>query len=187
MPREGEQHAGIPLRNCDWPTGSPEPAQGRKHTLGTSLPEGRDLRRRARAPHLAAGAAPWHRSWMDRALQPLDPDGRATKIGKKGRGEVMTRDSMRMQARPLAATSQSTAPPAQVSQQPSPRIHYLDWLRVLALLGVFLYHAVHPFDTLEWHVKNADQSELITGVLVFFYPWGLGLFFLLAGAGAFFS
>jgi hypothetical protein len=112
---------------------------------------------------------------MDRALQPSDPDGRATKIGKKGRGGVMTRDSMRMQARPLAATSQPTAPPAQVRQQPSQRIHYLDWLRVLALVGVFLYHAVRPFDTLEWHVKNADQSELISVVLVFFSAWGLGL------------
>ena len=57
----------------------------------------------------------------------------------------MTPDSMRMQARPLAATSQPTAPPAQVRQQPSQRIHYLDWLRVLALVGVFLYHAVRPF------------------------------------------
>ena len=73
----------------------------------------------------------------------------------------MTRDSMRMQARPLAATSQPTAPPAEAHQSPSERIHYLDWLRVLALLGVFLYHAVHPFDTLEWHVKNADQSQLM--------------------------
>jgi peptidoglycan/LPS O-acetylase OafA/YrhL len=99
----------------------------------------------------------------------------------------MTRDSMRMQARPLAATSQPTAPPAQAHQLPSERIHYLDWLRVLALVGVFLYHAVHPFDTLDWHVKNANQSQLISVVLVFFYPWGLGLFFLLAGAGAFLS
>jgi hypothetical protein len=99
----------------------------------------------------------------------------------------MARDSMRMQARPLAATSQPTAPPAQVRQQPSQRIHYLDWLRVLALVGIFLYHGVHPFDTLEWHVKNADQSQLISVVLVFFSAWGLGLFFLLAGAGAFFS
>ncbi len=99
----------------------------------------------------------------------------------------MTHGSMRVQAQPLAATSQSAVPPGQVLRQPSERIHYLDWLRVLALLGVFLYHAVHPFDTLDWHVKNAEQSELITGLLVFFYPWGLGLFFLLAGAGACFS
>jgi glucans biosynthesis protein C len=90
-------------------------------------------------------------------------------------------------ARPRVATSQPTAPPTEVHQPPSARIHYLDWLRVLALLGVFLYHAVHPFDTLDWHVKNASQSELLTTLMVFFYPWGLGFFFLLAGAGAFFS
>jgi hypothetical protein len=47
----------------------------------------------------------------------------------------MTHGSMRMQARPLAATSQPTAPPAQVPQQPSPQIQFLDWLRVLALVG----------------------------------------------------
>jgi glucans biosynthesis protein C len=104
----------------------------------------------------------------------------------------MTHDSMRMQAQrmqgqPLAATSQPTAPPADGRQPPSERIHYLDWLRILALGGVFLYHAVHPFDTLDWHVKNAQQSELISVILVFFSAWGLGLFFLLAGAGTFFS
>lgn len=87
----------------------------------------------------------------------------------------------------------STTAPTRVAPAPasSPagkaRVHYLDWLRVLALLGVFLYHAVHPFDTLDWHVKNADQSQLISVVLVFFSAWGLGLFFLLAGAGACFS
>lgn len=33
----------------------------------------------------------------------------------------------------------------QTSAKPA-RLHYLDWLRVLAILGVFFYHAVHPFD-----------------------------------------
>jgi len=28
------------------------------------------------------------------------------------------------------------------------RLHYLDWLQVLAVLGVFLFHAGHPFDDL---------------------------------------
>jgi peptidoglycan/LPS O-acetylase OafA/YrhL len=36
------------------------------------------------------------------------------------------------------------------------RLHYLDWLRVLAILMVFLFHAVHPFDFGEWHVKNVE-------------------------------
>ncbi|MGH2659728.1 MAG: acyltransferase family protein [Actinomycetota bacterium] len=90
-------------------------------------------------------------------------------------------------APPLLATKERAAGPADVRRQPLERIYYLDWLRVLALFGVFLYHAVHPFDTMDWHLKNAEQTDVITGVLVFFLPWGLGLFFLLAGSGAFFS
>jgi len=38
------------------------------------------------------------------------------------------------------------------------RVHYLDWLRVLAVLGVFLYHAGHPFDTTGWHVKKTARA-----------------------------
>jgi fucose 4-O-acetylase-like acetyltransferase len=62
-------------------------------------------------------------------------------------------------------------------------LHYVDWLRVLAILGVFLFHAVHPFDATPWHIKNADTSLVVTlAFVVFLYPWGMPLFFLLAGA-----
>jgi glucan biosynthesis protein C len=72
--------------------------------------------------------------------------------------------------------------------QKSVRLHYLDWLRVLAILGVFLFHAVHPFDATDWHIKNADQSLIVTLVFVIFlYPWGMPLFFLLSGAGSWFA
>jgi peptidoglycan/LPS O-acetylase OafA/YrhL len=63
------------------------------------------------------------------------------------------------------------------------RLNSLDWLRVLALLGVFVYHGLRPFDTEDWHVKNAEQSSAIT-VLLALIAWGLALFFLLAGAGS---
>ncbi|MFN8486235.1 MAG: hypothetical protein U0350_01505 [Caldilineaceae bacterium] len=44
---------------------------------------------------------------------------------------------------------------------PAVRLHYLDWLRLLAIFGVFLYHAVHPFDFTNWHIKNAELSVTI--------------------------
>jgi glucan biosynthesis protein C len=70
----------------------------------------------------------------------------------------------------------------------SARLYYLDWLRVLAILGVFLFHAVHPFDATDWHIKNAEQSLAVTLVfVVFLYPWGMPLFFLLSGAGSRFA
>ena len=67
------------------------------------------------------------------------------------------------------------------------RVHWLDWLRLISLFGVFVFHALHPFDQFDWHVKNREQSEILSLILAFLFPWGLGLFFLLAGAGAFFS
>jgi glucans biosynthesis protein C len=67
----------------------------------------------------------------------------------------------------------------------APRVNYLDWLRVLAVAGVFVFHAMHPFDTADWHVKNAEQTDALLIVLAFLGSWGLAFFFLIAGAGSF--
>lgn len=73
------------------------------------------------------------------------------------------------------------------SDQNPGRLYYLDWLRVIAVFGVFLFHAVHPFDHLAWHIKNAEQSDIVTYFLVFIYPWGMPFFFLLSGGAAYFA
>ena len=81
-----------------------------------------------------------------------------------------------------------TDSPAKGPAVKSARLHYLDWLRVLLILGVFLYHAVHPFDSaVDWHIKNAEQSDAVTVFLLLVYPWGIPLFFLVAGAGSKFA
>lgn len=67
------------------------------------------------------------------------------------------------------------------------RLHYLDWLGVLLVLGVFLFHAVHPFDTIAWHIKNPEQSEVVTYMIGFFFMWGMPLFFLVGGVGSQFA
>ncbi len=67
------------------------------------------------------------------------------------------------------------------------RLYYLDWLRVTAILGVFLYHAIHPFDLTDWHVKNAELSLPLTAFLLSFAPWGMPFFFLIAGTGTRFA
>jgi glucan biosynthesis protein C len=80
-----------------------------------------------------------------------------------------------------------------VSQQTDPaasravRLHYLDWLRVIATLGVFLFHASNVFNTAKFEIKNAEVSETITIIQGFFFPWGMPLFFLVAGAGSWFA
>jgi glucan biosynthesis protein C len=74
-----------------------------------------------------------------------------------------------------------------ITPRPPVRLHYLDWLRVLAIFGVFLFHAVHAFDISPWTIKNAELSETVTVFLGLLFPWGMPFFFLIAGAGSWFA
>jgi len=68
------------------------------------------------------------------------------------------------------------------------RLYYLDWLRVLLLFGVFVYHVFRVFDPLiNWHIMNAERSDAILSILLLVNPWGIPLFFLVAGAGSGFA
>src|SRR5436305_4857874 len=67
------------------------------------------------------------------------------------------------------------------------RLHYLDWLRVLAVLGVFYAHAVDIFDMYHWHIRGAEQNTRLMALVVFGTQWGMSLFFLLAGSSAWFA
>jgi surface polysaccharide O-acyltransferase-like enzyme len=67
------------------------------------------------------------------------------------------------------------------------RLYYLDWIRVLAVFGVFMFHALHAFDAIPWVIKNEETSFAITGILMLFFPWGLPLFFMVAGASTQFA
>ena len=84
---------------------------------------------------------------------------------------------------PTDSTSNTTS-----AGSKSGRLYYLDWLRVILIFGVFLYHAIHPFVlNLDWQIKNAEQSEAFMAILLTVNPWGIPLFFLVAGAGSYFA
>jgi peptidoglycan/LPS O-acetylase OafA/YrhL len=76
---------------------------------------------------------------------------------------------------------------AERSAVKSVRLHYLDWLRVLAILGVFFFHSLRAFDEIPWWINNAEKSGPVTLFIVFFLPWGMPLFFFLSGAGTWFA
>jgi len=62
----------------------------------------------------------------------------------------------------------------------------VDWLRVLGMTAVFLFHCGRFFDTEGWHVKSARTSEvasLLTVVIA--VQWLMPLFFVLSGIGAY--
>jgi len=67
------------------------------------------------------------------------------------------------------------------------RLHYLDWLRVLAVVMVFVFHALKPFNIGDWVIMNSETSMAATVFFAFLSPWGMPFFFLLAGAGSWFA
>lgn len=67
------------------------------------------------------------------------------------------------------------------------RRYDLDWLRILAVLLIFVYHTTRPFDTFEnWHVKN-NQLTNAFNVMVIGAIWLMPLFFILSGSACYFS
>jgi glucan biosynthesis protein C len=64
----------------------------------------------------------------------------------------------------------------------------VDWLRVIGTLLIFAYHSAAPFHPwFDWHVRNAQKSELLGWLSVAMYSWPMMLFMLLAGAGTWFA
>jgi hypothetical protein len=63
------------------------------------------------------------------------------------------------------------------------RRYDVDWLRVLGMMVVFLFHCSRFFDTEGWLVKSPITSEAATQVTVFVVQWMMPLFFILSGIG----
>ncbi len=51
------------------------------------------------------------------------------------------------------------------------RLYYLDWLRVLAILTVFVYHSTRFFNLEDWHVKNPTWYPAVEVWNVFAGTW----------------
>jgi glucan biosynthesis protein C len=66
------------------------------------------------------------------------------------------------------------------------RQYYLDWLRVLAMIGIFFFHNARFYDSFsDWHVKNATTNIAASGLIAFMSQWIMPLFFIIAGAGTY--
>lgn len=69
----------------------------------------------------------------------------------------------------------------------SQRIPYFDWLRVLAVAGVVVFHAVLPFANVGWWISDIGGTDVLKAVVPLIDAFGLALLFLLAGASARFA
>ncbi len=74
--------------------------------------------------------------------------------------------------------------PMQPGRTPPRRLVWIDWLKVLVVLGVFAYHAAQPFVATTWIITNPERSLLLGAFAGFGYLTGMPLMFLLAGAAS---
>lgn len=68
------------------------------------------------------------------------------------------------------------------------RLHYVDWLRVLAFGLLILYHcSVAFFPDMAWLVKSARTSQALSWAMDFPRAWRLALLFFVSGMGTWFA
>ncbi len=67
------------------------------------------------------------------------------------------------------------------------RRYELDWLRVFAILIVYLYHSSRFFNLGDWHVKNINTFVWVEIWNVFATRWMMPLFFIISGASLFYA
>lgn len=67
------------------------------------------------------------------------------------------------------------------------RRYYLDWLRVLAILTVFVYHTSRLFNMEDWNVKNPTWYAGVEVWNRFATAWLLPLIFVISGASLFYA
>jgi glucan biosynthesis protein C len=75
-----------------------------------------------------------------------------------------------------------------LTNQKQERQYYIDWLRILLIISVFLFHNGMIFNTWSWHIKNDLQYDgLLQQIMTFLHYWRMPLLFMLSGAGTYFA
>jgi len=67
------------------------------------------------------------------------------------------------------------------------RRYDLDWLRVLAILAIFVFHTTRLFDPDGWLIKNPTTYTFVNVWKEFATSWGMPLILIISGASAFYA
>ena len=72
--------------------------------------------------------------------------------------------------------------------QKTERQYFIDWLRIILILSVFLFHIGMFFNNWGWHVKNPTQyGGILENIMIFLSRWRMPLLFLISGAGTYYA
>lgn len=74
-----------------------------------------------------------------------------------------------------------------LSSDPRQRIYYIDWLKVLIVYGIFIYHVALVFVAATWLVSNHQRIGALSIFVAFTFPFGIPAMFLISGADAYFG
>jgi glucans biosynthesis protein C len=68
-----------------------------------------------------------------------------------------------------------------MNTKPAVRNNYLDWLRMLAILFVLVYHSTRFFNLEDWEVKNPVRYQWVELWNLFSWNWMMPLIFVISG------
>jgi glucan biosynthesis protein C len=74
-----------------------------------------------------------------------------------------------------------------MEKRASGRVYYLDWLRVVGILAVLVYHSTRFFNPEDWFVKNPVWYPWVEVWNRFAVVWLMPLMFVISGASLFFA
>lgn len=67
------------------------------------------------------------------------------------------------------------------------RRHDIDWLRIIAVLLLIIFHSAMVFNSDKWYVKHMPASTWADVLTGFMYWWHMPLFFFVSGAGTWYA
>ncbi len=71
--------------------------------------------------------------------------------------------------------------------QPTSRQAYLDWLRIMAIIGVLFFHSAMAYVAeWAWHIKNKETSHLLLEFNFFLHQFRMQLLFFISGTVTYF-
>ena len=67
------------------------------------------------------------------------------------------------------------------------RRYDIDWLRIMLIFSVFLFHIGMYFNGFGWHLKNPERISWLDPIMGYLHTWRMPLLFLVSGVGTYFA